>query len=93
MLLGGTRDTGVAAKPADLPEGLSIHHSIHQTLSQSHGKKTRRKHIGDDAKERHWENRAIHSREIRSSHFCQNQKEIGAYKSEFMAYPDDKSNV
>ena len=39
MLLGGTRDTGVAAKPADLPEGLSIHHSIHQTLSQSHGKK------------------------------------------------------
>ena len=46
MLLGGTRDTGVAAKPADLPEGLSIHHSIHQTLSQSQGKKTRRKHIG-----------------------------------------------
>ena len=38
MLLGGTRDTGVAAKPADLPEGLSIHHSIHQTLSQSHDK-------------------------------------------------------
>ena len=38
MLPEGRRDTGAAAKPADLPEGLSIHHSIHQTLSQSHDK-------------------------------------------------------
>ena len=35
---GGTRDTGAAAKPADLPEGSSIHHSIQPTLSQSHDK-------------------------------------------------------
>ena len=34
----GTRDTGAAAKPADLPEGSSIHHSIQPTLSQSHDK-------------------------------------------------------
>ena len=79
MLLGGTRDTGVAAKPADLPEGLSIHHSIHQTLSQSQGKKRGENTSGMMQKN---ETRKIGQPKLGKfvqATFDKYQKEIGAY--------------